>query len=108
MYNRVQITTDGHHAYLEAVETAFGADIDYAQLQKIYGAPAENHTRYSPAKCIGCDMKTRRPVPSKLQSADQLKWSHLAAQGIGRYGELCLSKHTKKLSERFERVHADQ
>jgi hypothetical protein len=46
--NRVQITTAGHRAYLEAVETAFGADIDYAQLQKIYGAPAENHTRYSP------------------------------------------------------------
>jgi hypothetical protein len=33
--NRVQITTDGHKAYLEAVENAFGADIDYAQLQKI-------------------------------------------------------------------------
>jgi IS1 family transposase len=55
--NRVQITTDGHRAYLEAVENAFGADIDYAQLQKIYGASAENHTRYSPATCIGCDMK---------------------------------------------------
>jgi IS1 family transposase len=55
--NRVQITTDGHKAYLEAVESAFGADIDYAQLQKIYGAPSENHTRYSPAQCIGCDMK---------------------------------------------------
>ena len=55
--NRVQITTDGHKAYLEAVESAFGADIDYAQLQKVYGASAENHTRYSPAQCIGCDMK---------------------------------------------------
>jgi IS1 family transposase len=55
--NRVQITTDGHRAYLEAVENAFGADIDYAQLQKIYGAPSENDTRYSPATCIGCDMK---------------------------------------------------
>ena len=54
---RVQVTTDGHKAYLEAVETAFGADCDYAQLQKIYGAPAENDTRYSPAVCIGCDMK---------------------------------------------------
>ena len=42
--NRVQITTDGHRAYLEAVEDAFGADIDYAQLQKIYGAPTENET----------------------------------------------------------------
>jgi IS1 family transposase len=56
--NRVQITTDGHRPYLEAVESAFGADIDYAQLQKIYGAPNDNEKRYSPAKCIGCDMKT--------------------------------------------------
>ena len=38
---RVQITTDGHRAYLEAVENAFGADIDYAKLQKIYGAPMD-------------------------------------------------------------------
>jgi len=45
-----------HKTYLEAVENAFGADIDYAQLQKIYGAVNENETRYSPAKCIGCDM----------------------------------------------------
>lgn len=56
--NRVQITTDAHKAYLEAVEDAFGADIDYAQLQKIYGASNENETRYSPARCIGCEMKT--------------------------------------------------
>jgi IS1 family transposase len=56
--SRVQITTDGHRAYLEAVEGAFGMDCDDAQLQKIYGAPTENHTRYSPATCIGCDMKT--------------------------------------------------
>jgi len=56
--NRVQITTDGNHVYLEAVENAFGADIDYAMLQKIYGAPSDEELRrYSPAKCIGCDLK---------------------------------------------------
>jgi IS1 family transposase len=55
--NRVQITTDGHKAYLEAVESAFGADIDYAQLQKIYGAVNDGETRYSPARCIGADIK---------------------------------------------------
>src|SRR5580692_4233188 len=55
--NRVQITTDGHRAYLDAVEEAFGADIDYAMLQKIYGASMDNETRYSPATCIGCDLK---------------------------------------------------
>ena len=41
---RVQVTTDGHRAYLEAVEGAFGMDCDYAQLQKIYGASTENET----------------------------------------------------------------
>src|SRR5713101_5536039 len=55
--NRVQITTDALRVYLDAVEDAFGADIDYAMLQKIYGAVAETETRYSPAKCIGCDLK---------------------------------------------------
>jgi IS1 family transposase len=53
----VQMTTDGHRAHLEAVEEASGADVDYAQLQKIYGTPAENDTRYSPAQS-GCEMKT--------------------------------------------------
>jgi IS1 family transposase len=69
--NRVQITTDGHRAYLEAVENAFGADIDYAQLQKIYGASAENHTRYSPATCIGCDMKvvSGNPNPKHVSTS---------------------------------------
>ncbi len=62
---RVQITTDGHKAYLEAVENAYGADIDYAQLQKIYGASMENETRYSPARCIGCDMKVVSGNPRK-------------------------------------------
>ncbi len=51
---RVQLTTDGHRAYLEAVEEAFGADVDYAQLVKIYGAaPDGPQTRYSPADCTG-------------------------------------------------------
>ena len=52
--NRVQLTTDGHKAYLSAVEDTFGADIDYAMLVKLYSAPQETHeVRYSPATCIG-------------------------------------------------------
>jgi IS1 family transposase len=52
--NRVQITTDGHKAYLEAVEGAFGGDVDYAQLIKLYGAtPGGTTGRYSPAECTG-------------------------------------------------------
>jgi IS1 family transposase len=55
--NRVQITTDGFKVYMQAVENALGADIDYTMLQKIYGAVNDGEARYSPAKCIGCDMK---------------------------------------------------
>jgi len=54
---RVQLTTDGHKAYLDAVERAFGQDIDYAMLQKLYGSDPEHEKRYSPAKCIGADVE---------------------------------------------------
>jgi IS1 family transposase len=56
--NRVQMTTDGHRAYLEAIETAFGGDIDYAMLVKLYGEAQGGEKRYSPAECIGT-RKTR-------------------------------------------------
>ena len=52
--NRVQLTTDGHKAYLNAIENAFGNEIDYAQLVKLYGtAPESAKGRYSPAQCTG-------------------------------------------------------
>lgn len=65
------VTTDGHKAYLEAVEQSFGADVDYAQLQKIYGASLENETRYSPATCIGCEMKvvSGNPDPKHVSTS---------------------------------------
>ena len=68
---RVQLTTDGHRAYLDAVEDAFGADVDYAMLQKIYGASNEPEKRYSPAQCIGCDMKvvSGRPDPDHVSTS---------------------------------------
>lgn len=70
--NRVQIATDGHKAYLDAVEDAFGADINYAQLHKIYGAPSEDEQRrYSPARCIGCGMKvvSGNPDPKHVSTS---------------------------------------
>ena len=53
--NRVQLTSDGHKAYLEAVEGAFGGDVDYAQLVKLYGSEGgvSSEKRYSPAECTG-------------------------------------------------------
>ena len=60
---RVQLTTDGLKAYLTAVKGAFGNDIDYAMLVKIYGNSPEGQTRYSPATCIGCETKRIKGDP---------------------------------------------
>jgi hypothetical protein len=51
--SRIQLTSDGHRAYLETVESAFGGNVDYAQLVKIYGASSYGQKPYSPAECIG-------------------------------------------------------
>lgn len=69
--NRVQMTTDGLKAYLEAVEGAFGADIDFAQLVKLYGEAPHPPGRYSPAECTGIK-KTRvegRPDPKHVSTS---------------------------------------
>ncbi len=55
--NRVQLTSDGHKPYLEAVEQSFGADIDYAMLIKHYGEPTGALGRYSPGECTGVDLR---------------------------------------------------
>jgi hypothetical protein len=49
--------TDALRTYLTVIEDAFGSEIDYAQLHKVYRAPADNETRYSPAKVISSSMK---------------------------------------------------
>jgi len=69
--HRVQLTSDGHRPYLEAVEAAFGADIDYAMLVKLYGHDQENERRYSPAQCIGAvpSVITGRPDPSHISTS---------------------------------------
>lgn len=72
LVNRVQLTTDGHKAYLEAVEGAFGADIDYAILNKIYGtAPESARGRYSPAECIAIkkDRIEGKPDPAHISTS---------------------------------------
>jgi transposase-like protein len=51
--NRVQLTTDGHKAYLNAVDEAFGINVDYAQLVKLYREGPKTEARYSPAVCVG-------------------------------------------------------
>lgn len=69
--NRVQLTSDGHRAYLEAVEETFGIDVDYAQLVKIYGEAPEAQKRYSPAECVGArkEALTGSPDPEHISTS---------------------------------------
>jgi len=67
---RIQLTSDGHKAYLEAVEGAFGANIDYAILNEIYGTvPEAAKGRYSPAVCIGAKKNGLKGPPTRCTSA---------------------------------------
>ena len=74
---RVQLTTDGHAPYLEAVEGAFGADIDFARLVKIYG-DTPGAGRYSPGVCLGAD---KRPVTGK-PNPDHISTSYVERQNL--------------------------
>jgi IS1 family transposase len=98
--NRVQLTTDAHHAYLYAVEGAFHRDVDYAQLVKIYGedsqAQAEHH--YSPAKCLGTKREARigRPDPDHINTSFVEKHNQTMRQNMRRYTRLTAG-HSKKI-----------
>jgi IS1 family transposase len=64
--NRVQLTTDGYKIYLNAIENAFGGDIDYAMLVKVYEAtPINDQRKYSPVECIGSEKKRISGNPDK-------------------------------------------
>ena len=79
--NRVQLTTDGHKAYLEAVEGAFGGDVDYAQLIKIYGIPAglsAQERRYSPPECIS----TRTRIVEGDPELEHINTSYVERQNL--------------------------
>ena len=75
---RVQLTTDGHSVYLDVVERAFGKDIDYAQLVKIYGTDPEQEKRYSPAKCVGAEPRAIQGKPD----AEYISTSYVERQNL--------------------------
>ena len=116
--NRVQLTTDGHRPYLQAVNLTFGQGVDYAMLHKIYGARVEDQRWYSPPVCVGTEAKviTGDPDREKISTSYVERQNLTMRMGMRRYTRLtnAFSKKVENLAHavslhythyNFARVH---